>query len=295
MLFVFIERDSATWSNLGMELIAFASERHVPKQLRIVDPILGEFSAEMTKVLDLIEEQRGTQSPAFVFIDPFGPTGFPLNTIARVMRNPSCEVFIRLNYTRLGNNFIQRKNMESHLDDLFETSEWKRARGLAANERERFLVGLYLQRLTDGGGARLVQPFRTIDPTGHVAYFIFGTNSSRGFEEMKDAMWKVDPEGTFRWRASAQVPPGQTSFLPQLADESSEAELFHQLRAEFAGRRLRVAELEEFVRCQRDLLMRHLRPALTKLEAGGFIRVERPEKVRRAGTFPADLIVEFFA
>ena len=294
MAFTFIDMDRRTCDQLGEELEAFASGHRLPAQFRIDGPIHGEFNEHMNRVLDTLNEQRVRIEPAFVFIDPFGPTGFPMKLVGRIMRNPSCEVFIRLNYTRLANTFLRRKDMEWKLSELYGSDDWKRARTMAS-EREKFLISLYEDQLRGVGNIKLVQPFRTVDPTGHVAYFVFGTNNSVGFEEMKEAMWKVDPEGLFRWQASRQRDMSQGTFLRSVADDECGQQLGELLTRGFAHKAVRVAELEEFVRREPGVLSRHLRPALTELELQGrILNVTRPStQPRRKGTFPPDAIVQF--
>lgn len=294
MVFVFLEMDEATWQNLKAELKQFVAANPVPSKLRILEPIHGEFSKSMKETLDLLDEQRKSLAPAFVFVDPFGPVGFPFETIRRLMVNRSCEVFIRFNHSRL-TTFISRPNMKSRIDELYGCDEWLQARELRGREREVFLIELYESQLKGPGGIRFVQPFRTVDLRGRIAYFVFATNSSRGFEEMKDAMWKVDPFGMFEWRARKKVPEEQLSFADRIAESECVSLLSSELLGRFTSSRQGVVNLEEFVRCQPVYLARHLRAALKELEsADNILNVTRTSGMpRKRGTFPTDSVVEF--
>jgi len=121
------------------------------------------------------------------------------------------------------------------------------------------------------------------------------TGISPSFEEMKEAMWKVDPGGLFHWRASRRIPVEQTSFLPGVADSECVSSLSDALVAAYGGRTVPVAGLEEFGRRQRNVLARHLRPALSALEsAGKIVEFVKPSGAsRRRGTFPSDSLVTF--
>ena len=122
MRFVFIEMDRVTHAALGENLHQFLGEVTLPPQLRVDYPILGEFTEQMSDVLTMLERQH---APAFVFIDPFGPLGFPLDVIQHILSNPHCEVFVRFNYTRLANTFLKRGDVEAQIDLLYGCSGWR--------------------------------------------------------------------------------------------------------------------------------------------------------------------------
>ena len=49
------------------------------------------FDEALTQELDRLEEQRSKLAPALVMIDPFGVSGTPMKTIARILANPKAE------------------------------------------------------------------------------------------------------------------------------------------------------------------------------------------------------------
>ncbi len=294
-MWIFIEANKRIHKHLASELQAYVTANPLPPQFKLQNPILGEFDEHMTAVLAVLEEQRKKLAPAFVFVDPFGPTGFPLQTIRGIMGNRSCEVLIRLNYTRLANTFLQRPDMEARIRELYGCDGWQEARLLRGEARERHLLDLYQDQLRGQAEVGFLQSFKIVDETGHVAYFIFCTNNSRGFEEMKEAMWKIDARGLFRWRAKFDRQSEQTSFIPELANVECEAKLAEDIFERFTGTQVRVSDLEEFVRRQPIVLQRHLRPSLKSLEAGGrIVRVVKSDNTpRRKGTFPSKARVTF--
>jgi len=52
----------------------------------------------LNKILNMIEKENRELAPAFVFIDPFGFSGIPLDIIERIMRNKRCEALITFMY-----------------------------------------------------------------------------------------------------------------------------------------------------------------------------------------------------
>lgn len=295
MSFVFIDGEAAACDDLAAEIAALRARRTIPRQIEIADPVKGEFSENMTAALDLIADQGRHVAPTLVFIDPFGPLGFPMKTIRRIMLNESSEVFLRFNYTRLANNFMRRSNMRSRVDEIFGSDAWRDAAALPADRREDAVMDVYLDHLCEHGRAERTQPFRTSDRRGRVAYMIFGTNNCRGLEEMKKAMWKIDASGEFRWKANPSAPIGQGNFFAAIGNDQCEAEVADALQRKFGTKRVPTKDVEDYVRCERDWLMRHLRPALTKLEdAGVIVKVEGGSgRPRRRGSFPPDSTITF--
>ncbi len=295
MSFVFIDGELAARDDLAAEIATLRARRAIPRQIEIVDPVHGEFGEHMTAALDLIEDQGKQVAPTLVFIDPFGPLGFPMKTIRRIMLNDRSEVFLRFNYTRLANNFMQRSDMRTRVDEIFGSDAWRHAAALPADRREDAVMEVYLDHLREHGRAEFTQPFRTSDRRGRVAYMIFGTNNCRGLEEMKRAMWKIDPTGMFRWKAKPVAAIGQGNFFAEIGNDQCEAEVADALQQQFGTKPVGMKDVEDYVRCQRDWLIRHLRPALTKLEdAGAIVKVEGGSgRLRRKGSFPPDSTITF--
>ncbi len=97
IVFFFIEEDRERASALVEELNQLGIERPLPEWVSY-DVVHGEFAPEMTKILDAIERKGKVLAPTFAFIDPFGYSGVPLEVIARIARNPSCECLITFVY-----------------------------------------------------------------------------------------------------------------------------------------------------------------------------------------------------
>jgi len=123
----------------------------------------------------------------------------------------------------------------------------------------------------------------------------FATNSAKGFEKMKEAMWHADPSGTFSF--SAGDDPSQLMLLGPSPGE----DLARQLRKAFRGARVTGAQIDTFVTEQTIFLLKHAKQALRLMEAGEFegrrwIEVEAVKtdgSRRRRKTYPSDAIVHF--
>lgn len=87
LIFYFIEEDPARYRNLLSELNTLT----VPSNFK-VHPEHGAFENSMARVLDELDQQRKPLAPSFVFIDPFGVTGYAMHLVERIAKHPRSEV-----------------------------------------------------------------------------------------------------------------------------------------------------------------------------------------------------------
>jgi hypothetical protein len=120
------------------------------------------------------------------------------------------------------------------------------------------------------------------DKNGSPLYWLlFCTNSLRGLEEMKEAMWHVDKTGEFRF--SDNDAPGQLRLLKESFDPAWLAE---ELRSKLAGRTMTAMEVKEFVLVETPCYL--FKPALRKLESDKTMKVVAAPAGRRPGTYKND-------
>ena len=122
----------------------------------------------------------------------------------------------------------------------------------------------------------------------------FGSNSIKGLEVMKEAMWKVDNLGGFQFSDAtynSNCPHQTVLFEP----EPNYSILRKQILTEFKGKTVGIEEITSFVIIKTAFLRGHIRkPILGKLEAENppLINVTRQQK-RRPGTYPTDCRIQF--
>jgi len=148
------------------------------------DVITSTFDETLTDVLDYIDEQRTDLAPAFVMIDPFGVSGTPMKTIARILENPRSEVYISFMYEWI-NRFNSQDDFGRHLDDLFGCPDWRRGLDIAGSKRTRnFYYTLYRSQLKKNG-AKYVVHFELYEGNRHVYTIFFGTQHLDGCDRMR--------------------------------------------------------------------------------------------------------------
>ncbi len=147
------------------------------------------------------------------------------------------------------------------------------------------LLGDPIHQATAFGGGVLTKGNKT-------DYFLFfGTNNITGLRKMKEAMWKVDKNGTFQFSDSTHNPDQPVLF--EL--EPDYRQLKNIILKEFKGKLVSIAELENFILTQTPFRETHYKKQiLVPMEKAQppEIRVKYGIK-RRKYTFPPQSIVEF--
>jgi len=294
VVFLFVEQEVERAEALRTELARLEEVRPIPEWVK-VGVKCGGFAAFVTEVLDAVQTGGGQLAPIFLFVDPFGFSGIPMEVVARVIRNPRSECLISFMYESV-NRFLSHPSpaIQAHLDELFGTTAW---RDIAAErdpgKRRDRLVELYRQQLVDIGGLAYARTFEMINEGNRTEYFLyFGTNRLIGFSKMKEAMWRIDP-------VQGQVFSDLTDTTQQvlLQPEADLMLLRRLLQARFRGLGpVSIEVVETFVLESTPYSEKiHLkRRTLAPMEKGSFISVARPIGTRqRRGTFPRGTTITF--
>lgn len=233
----------------------------------------GTFDGHMTRILDYLTDQEARLAPAFVMIDPFGVKGSPMRLIERILQNDKSECMISFMYEPI-RRFHQQSEFKRHLDELFGTTEWKQCLDMEESDaKKQFLHNLFSKQLKKHGASYVVS-FELWRGNRHIYTIYFTSNNLKGCNLMKQAIWKVEPTGSYAFQGHA----GQLRLLFQANTEP----LVKQLRDKFGGRWTPVERIEEFVMGDETIFHKgHLRRhTLQPLERAGGITVLRPGNAR---------------
>lgn len=292
LVFFFIEKDEARFKNLGQKL----SQLQLPSNFKVgteCDSFECAFGAALAK----IEEQSKHLAPAFVFIDPFGPTGFPMSLVGRLAKQPSSEVLITFNYQALNQWFLQDESKHKNLDALYNSNVWRPALNiLDSDPKEAYLREAYHSTLENLGWK--VRPFRMINKHNQTQYYLFfATSNWLGMLVMKRAMWSAAPYGDFKY--SDLTNPQQACLFEKVYEDEYSQQLANQLyqsrKGQTVSKRVLVRnELAWHPIC----IERHLTKALQILEyvfvPPRVTRVELPNgRKRRKAQYPDDCTITF--
>ncbi len=284
LVFLFIDERPDRIENLREEI----SRLKLPGHFKVhVEP--GTFQDVMTKWLDEIESEGKNLAPTFSFIDPFGFSGLPFTLVSRILKYPKSEVLITFMVNSV-NRFLEAPNeqLRRHIVDLFGTEEVLGVLDGGGNRIEKLRI-LYQNKLISI--AQYVRFFEMHDRNDQTIYYLFfGSNHELGHLKMKEAMWRVDSEGDYRF--SDQTNPNQAVLFQQ--DHS--ARLFEALRKKFFQSKKMVSELKRFVFDETAYLEKHLKESLRYAENNSMIVVDEQKAFggkRKKGTFADDVYVTF--
>ena len=243
------------------------------------------FETAFGRILDFYNNADRPLPPTFAFIDPFGWSGVPFSMVQEIMRHRSCEVLVNFMYEEI-NRFLGHPDQEWNFDSFFGTREWREGAQLAEPwRRNRFLHDLYREQLRNAANVRYVRSFEMRNERDRVDYYLFhATNNILGLKRMKEAMWRVDESGEFRF--SDATDPNQAVLFE---DEPRLDVLERQLLTHFGGRETTVGEIEQFVLGETAFRETHYkRRILRRLEVAEppLIEVIDPRPGRRRGTYP---------
>ena len=96
LIFIFIEKDKEKYQNLLNKLKVI----NLPSNFK-VDPRHASFEDVFETIITEFEEKSKRLAPSFIFIDPFGPTGFPMTLFRWLAQQPSTETLINFQYQSL--------------------------------------------------------------------------------------------------------------------------------------------------------------------------------------------------
>jgi three-Cys-motif partner protein len=241
IVFLFIEKDKERAEVLSEILKGLFP--NLPKNIKYTIKS-SEFATTLEQVLDELEKRGAKLAPTFAFLDPFGFSGFPMELVGRMMSYDKCEVLITFMA-----GFVRRfldELREPVLNALYATDEWRKARDMKEEERVNFLLKLYERQLKTVGGARYVRSFEMVGPFNQVIYYlVYGTKHWKGLEVMKEAMWKVDPRGTYRFSDVTDV--NQAYIINYQDTPHWVPEAAQKVYAAFQGKTVSEEEIRRFV------------------------------------------------
>ena len=240
-------------------------------------------------ITELLESEHGRPPglpPSFVMIDPFGFSGVRMDTVARLLRNKSTEVYISFMYKDM-NRFLTSDNHANSFTDMYGCDDWQEVRNITDPEiRKAFLFKLYEDQLRQAGASQVVH-FQLYKGNQLVYSIFFGTNSLKGCDEMKKQIWSVT-DSTYSFRDKHR---NQMSLELATSDYNV---LRRQLQETFAAKGpVDIAKVTSFVMSDHTIFHTgHLKQrTLAPMEKEGDLTVVDDTR-KRKGTYPEGTRIE---
>jgi three-Cys-motif partner protein len=289
LFFLFVEKDE----NRAGVLRQVVDDLERPGWIRV--KVAGDqtFEEAFSEFIAFYELKGKRLPPTFAFIDPFGWKGAPLSIVQKIMSYPSCEVLVNFMYEEI-NRFLGHPDQEKNFDSFFGTNGWREALAIQTpRERNRFLHDLYAAQLRKVAAVKYVRSFQMKNDRDVTDYYLFhATNSLKGLQKMKEAMWRVDESGEFTF--SDATDPNQLVMFERAPRIDV---LQRQLLDEFAGKETTVGLVEEFVLAQTAFRDTHYKSILRDFELSepALLTTVNAAPGRRRGTFGDPKMVVRFA
>lgn len=245
----------------------------------------SEFNLVLDEVLDFTQDSFG-----FIFVDPFGPSSIPFESVSPIVSQKFNDVLINfpLYSIQKWSGFIddhdkggQAKSCIDYVTACFGSTEWIdiHHKYRNTNRLEKEWLNLYLRNLKALGVLATSVPLRYEQKERSIFYLIFTTRNLAGLIAMKDTMYAGKEEETKR-RARLQRQtryPQQHSFfdiddewLPATDSDKNNIELLAKEISETLGEGTftRRHIYEQFIP-DTPYLKRHVDKALTALKKQG--------------------------
>jgi three-Cys-motif partner protein len=285
LAFLFIEERKDRADRLSKEIEALQCPGSFKMEVKC-----GEFAPTLTAILDELAGSELKLAPTFAMIDPCGFAGIPFELMKRLLDNPSCELFVSFMVDSI-NRWLEHpcEDIRAHIREAFG-SDQPFAVAETSGDRASALTALYREQLRTI--ARFVRSFELRDKNDRVVYHLFfASKNSLGHLKMKEAMWKVDPLGEFRF--SDATNPLQRVFFRSAYNDILKADL----RRQFANAaNILIGRVEAYVIDDTAFLPKHMREVLPLLEAEGSVRVgalKSDGSTRRKNTYPNEAYLTF--
>lgn len=151
----------------------------------VVDSRQGSCREDLIPLLDLYQVWN---KPLLLVLDTWG-SGVDFTLIQRVAVSRAAEVII----TMQPSQFVRFASDPNHYGDrVFGPVVWRDVRERPSHLKANYIRSQYRRVLREAGFSYVLD-FELADERSNLLYLVFGTNSDKGVEKMKDAIWSVDP------------------------------------------------------------------------------------------------------
>ena len=267
-----VEKDEDNFKNL-QKVLAREKGKIKFKDKLLVKPINNEFANVTNKILEEVGENI---APSFFFIDPFGFSGLPFETVKTILSLHRTEIFFTF-MTQSINRFLALPNVEKALDELYPTPEWRQILN-HSEKRDQALKDLYIKCLHEIAGVKYTWAFRvSMDKRYHTLYYlIHATNNIDGHKIMKGIMFNQSAHGSFAYLGPKDVSERSQTRLFDIHDMG---QLKKYLLERFRDETLTYDNIQEKV-CdpwyeEPPYIDKHYRQALKEQEKEHKIKIER--------------------
>jgi three-Cys-motif partner protein len=262
---------------------------HPNVEIRIMH---GQFAKKVDEIVTYLKAHPN--SPTFSFVDPFGFGQSPFEKFKQLMHNENSEIFVNL-MCGFMNRFKEHQDpkVTAKIKAILGTDDL--APIIAADDSIDAACDSFERSLKDIGKFTLKFMMRDEMNIRDHAFFFCGRNS-KGFEKIKEAMWRIDSENGNSFSAHRDAREKVHALLFEASAQTGR--LGPMLSSHFKGRtNVSVSEIFEWVTESTDVFLpTHARKELEVLLSRARISYSDPSgatRKRRANSWPERLLVTF--
>jgi hypothetical protein len=140
------------------------------------------------KFMPLLDAHRVWNKPLIAIFDTWG-SAVDFSMLQRIAANRASEAIVTIQPS----SFFRFASDPNHYgDNVFGPVVWRDVQRHSGNQKAEYIRSQY-RRVLNQAGFEFVLDFQLADERNNLLYLVYGTNSDRGVEKMKNAIWKVDP------------------------------------------------------------------------------------------------------
>jgi three-Cys-motif partner protein len=248
------------------------------------------FEQGMDELFGYLETNNARIAPAFFFVDPFGYSGFTMETMLRILKHPRTELFINFMHYDI-NRFLQTDHSQGHLQALFGSDDYKNAADLSSDEKISYLMDLYCKNLKKGADGIYTLPFRMNTPGQgrRPRYFLIHVSQHiKALKEMKNCMARASSQA-FSFEAIGLGAERQLNLF-DLNDEEKLKKQISVFLNRYCGKDVLYQNIENWAYEHTAGVRKDIQTALIELEQAGNLTIERKLRQRQSTVTEGALI-----
>ncbi|MFF0318932.1 three-Cys-motif partner protein TcmP [Micromonospora sp. NPDC005252] len=186
--FLLLEEDQARVDHLRTTLVrelGTLDRGELAARGLVVDPQKGNCRDHL---LPLLDKHRVWNKPLLLVLDTWG-SAVDFEILARTANSRAAEVIV----TMQPSQFWRFASDPRHYGDrVFGPVVWRDVQAQPKDEKAQYIKSQY-RRVLNEAGYQYILDFELADERKNLLYLVYGTNSEKGVEKMKDAIWRADP------------------------------------------------------------------------------------------------------
>ena len=187
--FLFFENNKTNYKILCDEICAIGKLHESIS----IEPHFEDYECKLREIVLNLKSKGKDLAPSFAFVDPYG-FSLSMDLLNEFLDCPTCELFVNFMH-RYIDMAMSNPAQEENMDLLFGCPDWRQVSNIKDfHERSEQTISLFSKQLNAEYSTKMYMKGKN----NVLKYVLFhATNHRRGREVMKEAIWRVTPDGSF--------------------------------------------------------------------------------------------------